>query len=44
MSSLVEANKNKLISNANQKNQKKVENFDKYEDFKLFPKHKKTQE
>ncbi len=40
----MEANKNKLIGNVNPQNKlaKKIENFDKYEEFKLFPKHKNS--
>ena len=40
VSSLVEANKNKLINNVG--NKKKQDNFEKVEEFKLFPKTHKN--
>lgn len=43
VSSLIEANKNRLINSHQQpKVNKKIENFDKYEEFKLFPRHKNS--
>ena len=43
VSSLVEANKSKLMNNANNiKNKKQQDNFEKVEEFKLFPKAHKN--
>ena len=45
ISSLVEANKGKLVGNGmkfGQKNEKKESNFDKLEEFKLFPNKKNS--
>ena len=43
VSSLVEANKSKLMNNANNlKNKKQQDNFEKVEEFKLFPKTHKN--
>ena len=40
VSSLVEANKSKLMANTSAKKEKKADTFDKAEEFKLFPKPK----
>jgi hypothetical protein len=42
VSSLVEANKGRIISNINNPKGKKSEAFEKLEEFKLFPKHKNS--
>lgn len=43
VSSLIQANKNRLVNNHQQdKMAKKIENFDKYQEFKLFPRHKNS--